>query len=70
MTPQEELERFFQAYSKREREDVEFFSEYHNAIADGNFIAAMEIASVILTPYLHIREVEKILRKKFPKYSN
>ncbi|SPE54957.1 hypothetical protein SBV1_200012 [Verrucomicrobia bacterium] len=60
------LESFFKGFSQHERQYVETWSEYQNAIKRGEINTAIEVASIILLNNLGYRETKAILRKHFP----
>ena len=73
MTNESDIERFFAAYSIKERKWVEKSSEYQIAVKLGETTAAPEIAAVVIS-YFHSpnyrqmkRDMALILKKEFPE---
>jgi hypothetical protein len=67
--PISELDKFFSAYSPRERKLAECYPEYNRAVEAGDIVSAMEIASMILTTNVGIPKLQALFRKRFPNYS-
>jgi hypothetical protein len=69
MTPEDEINRFFKAFTLRTRRYVEGFPEYQKAVAAKNTVAALEIASAIASQNLKYRELSEVIQKRWPEFS-